>query len=89
MAVKSHINSGLKIKQKIYIEVLNALEWENIFSEFDQYEHDIEHKYFLIRFIIDEYVNKKCAYIAKQTMLDLEKKYVRNKLRKLTHNYHQ
>lgn len=89
MAVNLYINSGVQIKQKIYMEVLNGLEWNNIFPEFDLYEHDIEHKYFLIKFIIDEYVNKKCAYYAKQTMLDSEKKYVRNKLRKLCHFQHQ
>lgn len=89
IAVKSNINNGLQIKQKIYTDVLNSLEWGCIFPEFDLHNHDIEHKYFIIKFIIDEYVNKKCAYLAKQTMLNLEKSYVRNKLRKICHNYHQ
>lgn len=89
IAVKSYINSGQHIKQKIYIQVLNGLEWEQIFPEFDLFDHDIEHKHFLIKFIIDEYTNKLCAYHAKQTMLDLERKYVRNKLRKIAHGYHQ
>lgn len=89
LLLKQHIDSGSHIKQKIYMEVVNNHGWDNIFMEFDQYDHDIEHKHFLIKFVIDEYVNKKCAYIAKQTMLDVEKSYVRNRLRKLCHNYHQ
>lgn len=87
--VKIYINSGQQIKLKTYLEVMNGLEWHNIFPEFDLYNHDIEHKHFIVKFIIDEYVNKKCSYYAKQTMLDLEKEYVRSKLRKIVHAHHQ
>lgn len=89
MALKIHMNSGYNMKRKIFMEVLNGINWENIFPNFDDYDHDIEHKHFLVKFLIDEYVNKKCSYIAKQKMLDLEKNYVRNKLRKMCHEYHQ
>lgn len=88
-AINLNINSGENMKKKILVGVLNSIDWNNIFPDFDQYEHDFEHKYFLIKFFIDEYCNKKCAYIAKQKMLDLEKNYVRNKLRKLCHVLHQ
>lgn len=87
--LKFYINRGPNIKGKVIVEVMNNLNWEDIFPIFYYEEHDFEHKHFIVKFIIDEYVNKKCAHIAKQKMLELEKKYIRNKYKKMCHNYHQ
>lgn len=89
ISIKIHINTCPQFKQKIYLDVLNNIGWEKIFPQFYESHHDSEHKQFLVKFAIDEYVNKKCAYIAKQTNLELHKKYLRNKLRKLCHSFHQ
>lgn len=86
--LKMYINTGTKFKEKIYLEVLNALNWNSIFPEFFEPDHDSDHKHFLIKFIIDEYINKKCAYVAKQKTISLQKKYNRNRLRKMTHFSH-
>lgn len=86
--LKQFINSGPKFKEKVYLKVLRILDWNAIFPNFFEPEHAPEHKDFLIKFIVDEYINKKCAYIAKQKTISLQKKYNRNSLRKLAHNEH-
>lgn len=88
-ALKSYINTGPNFKQKIYLYVMNQIDFDQVFPEFYLPEHDIDHKHFLIKFFIDEYMNKKCAYVAKQKTISLQKRYVRNSLRKLAHNFHQ
>lgn len=88
-AIKIFINTGPQFKMRIYSEVLNKITWESTFPLCSVAKHDKDHKHFLVKFIIDEYINKKCAYIAKQKTLDLEKIYLRNKLRKMCHNLHQ
>lgn len=87
-AIKFYINNEPRFKQRIYVDIVNTLEWENIFPLFYEEHHDSEHKDFLVKFIIDEYINKKCAYVAKHKNLELHKKFLRNKLRKLTHALH-
>lgn len=89
MALKTYINKGEAMKLRVYSDVLNNISTDDIFPSFYSPPHDIEHKRFLIKYIIDEYVNKKCAYVAKQHTLNLQKKYLRNKLRKQYHNEHQ
>lgn len=88
-ALKTHINTGRNLKQKIYLSVMNQIDFEEIFPEFYCPEHDIDHKHFLIKFFIDEYTHKKCAYVAKQQTIALQKRYIRNSLRKLGHFLHQ
>lgn len=87
--LKTSINTGPNFKDKIYLTVMNSLDFHNVFPEFYDPEHDIDHKHFLIRFFIDEYANKKCAYVAKQNTIALQKRYIRNRLRKLGHFMHQ
>lgn len=86
--LKVYVNTGPKFKDKVYIKVLNALDWNSLFPKFFEPHHDTEHKRFLIKFIIDEYINKKCAYIAKQKTIMSQKRYTRNHLRKLAHFKH-
>lgn len=88
-AIKIYINTDPKFKQKIYNHIFELLDWVKIFPQFYDNHHDSDHKQFLVKFIVDEFINKKCAYIAKHTNLELHKKYLRNKLRKLCHYLHQ
>lgn len=88
-ALKSVINSGPNFKQKTYLAVMNNLNFDEIFSEFYEPVHDVDHKHFLIKFFIDEYTNKKCAYVAKQKTLSLQKRYIRNSYRKKIHFMNQ
>lgn len=84
--LRVYINTGPKFKEMVYVKVLNALDWNSIFPIFFEPQHNPDHKHFLVKFIIDEYINKKCAYIAKQKTISLQKKYNRNRLRKIAHN---
>lgn len=89
-AIKLLINKGKHFKKKVYIYVRNNIEWDRLFPQFYISDgHDDDHKEFLINFIIDEYTNKKCAYIAKQKNLQFQKKFLRKKLRKAIHNNHE
>lgn len=87
-AIKILINDCPNFKQKVYLMVMRNVTWENIFPEFYDQFHDSDHKHFLVKFIIDEFVNKKCAYIAKQKTIELQKRYIRNSLRKQSHRQH-
>lgn len=87
--LKTLINTGPDFEQTIYNNVLTHLPYENIYPIFKPHKHDFEHKRFLIKLIIDEYVNRKCNYVAKQKTLDAQKQCIRNKLRKLCHYYNQ
>lgn len=68
---------------------MNNIDFEQVFPQFYDPVHEIDHKHFLIKFFIDEYINKKCSYTAKQNTRALQKRYIRNKLRKLAHSIHQ
>lgn len=85
IALKSYINTGPNFKHKVYVMVMNNIDFEKIFPEFYEPEHDIDHKHYLIKFFIDEYINKKCSFVSKQKTIALQKRYVRNKLRKIAH----
>lgn len=89
-AIVSNLSSGSIFKEKVYNAVMNNINWEDTFADFSLHDpdHDTDHKHFLIKFFIDEFVHKKCAYIAKQKTIDLQKRYNRNRLRKLGHNKH-
>lgn len=89
MALQSYINTGPNMKQRVYLDVMTNISFADLFVDFSDPEHDIAHKHFIIKFIIDEYINKKCAYIAKHHTLQLQKKYLRNKLKKKIHFAHQ
>lgn len=85
IALKTYINTGPNFKQKVYLMVLNQIDFDQVFPEFYDPIHDINHKHFIMKFFIDEYINKKCAYISKQNTIALHKRYMRNKLRKISH----
>lgn len=87
-SMKFLINTGPCFKNRIYNIILNNILLEDIFPEF--YEgHDEDHKHFLVKYIVDEYINIKCAFLAKQTTIATQKKYLRNRYRKLVHFHHQ
>lgn len=89
MALQTYINTSPNMKQRVYLDVVNNISFASLFVDFFDPQHDISHKHFIVKFIIDEYINKKCAYIAKQHTLKLQKKYLRNKLKKRVHFLHQ
>lgn len=91
-AMKVLVNTKPNFKDDVYHSVLNTIDWDNIFPEFyhgEDEDHGEDHKFFLVKYFIDEYINVICANIAKQTTIATQKKYLRNRLKKLIHNNHQ
>lgn len=85
-AIKIHSNcsSESTFKQKIYIYVLNNVNTNNLYVDDDE-NHDVEHKNYIIKHIIDEYIRIKCTYLAKMKTLNMRKNFLRNKYRKMLH----
>lgn len=72
-------------KQKIYIYVLSNVDMNRLYTNNDE-NHDVEHKNFVIKHIIDEYTRIKCTYLAKMKTLSMRKDFLRNKFRKILHH---
>lgn len=72
-------------KVKITNSVLSSIEVDNIFPRYFEPEHDCDHKYFLIRYIIHEYMHIICTHISKKMTIDMHKTYFRNAHRKDIH----
>lgn len=70
----------------VYHEILECLNIESLFSQTDFSEH-FDHKIFLIRFIVDEYIKIKGTYIAKMSTLKQKSQDSRSRLHKLIHFY--
>lgn len=85
-AIKIHANDSSKstFKQKIYIYVLNNLNMSNVYVSGGE-NHDVEHKNYVIKHVIDEYTRIKCIYLAKLNTLNMRKNFLRNKFRKILH----
>lgn len=67
--MKILINQKRDFKNDVYRSVLNSLGWDDIYPEFhngEDEEHGEEHKKFLVKYFIDEYINIICANKAKQ-----------------------
>lgn len=92
IAIKGLINKSTDFKNAVYKTVLQTIDWNDTFADFhdgEDEEHGEDHKQFLVKYFIDEYINITCAQIAKQTTIESKKKYLRNRYKKLVHNKHQ
>lgn len=68
----------------IYHEILQSIDFDTLFMETDFTNH-FDHKIFLIRYIIDEFIRIKGTHIAKNATLNEHKNSLRVKFHKLTH----
>ncbi|XP_031639384.1 uncharacterized protein LOC116351424 [Contarinia nasturtii] len=80
-AIKSM--SGFKtestFKQKVYIDVLSNIRLSQLYPiYYEEDEHDLEHKNFLIKHIIDEYTRIKCNYLAKMQTMGMQNDFLRH-----------
>lgn len=64
--------------------ILFELDIERLYSKSD-FIHHADHKLFMIKFIIQEYVRMKGTYLAKKTSNELISERIRRKFRKLIH----
>lgn len=80
------------LKENIDFNIINHAIWaniniENLYKNTD-FSHEPEHKIYLIRSIIDVYIQVKANNLAKMATLDLQSKInIRPKLHKLIHFY--
>lgn len=74
---------------KLVNDVLRDVDFDKMYSRFFYSEHDIDHKYFLIKTIIQEFIQIKWTYVARSKTLEAHDKYIRHNLKKNTHNYGQ
>lgn len=86
----SHCSSQSNFKQKIYLHVLSNIDLNSLYPlyYFDE-DHDEDHKNYIVKHVIDEYVRIKCTYIARMKTLSMHPKYVRNRKLKSIHNLGQ
>lgn len=87
-AIKEYLHRSAQstFKQKVYIHVLSNIDTRRLYPYFlEEYDHDYEHKNYLIKFIIDEYTRIKCVQIAKLKTMEMQKAFLRNSFRKNLH----
>lgn len=75
------------VKLKIITSVLQDIQLDTLYPKHFESDsgHDINHKQFLVRFIIGEYVGVKFTFQSKEKTLSLHKNYIRHKARKDIH----
>lgn len=65
--------------------VMREIEFGDLYPiDFDS-EHDEDHKHFLVRFVISEYIHLKCTFLSKQKNISMHNIYLRHKYRKEIH----
>lgn len=88
-AIKQYIGDTKKTEKefntKVMQYVLQRIKLDHIFSRHFSIDHDITHKFFLIRFIINEYKHIKCQFISKQKTLSMHEHFIRQKNLKVVH----
>lgn len=68
----------------IYHEILQNLDFDALYDETDFSEH-FDHKIFLVRYVVDEFVRIRGTHMARSATLNERKKSLRVKLHKLLH----
>lgn len=71
-------NAKDKLNEKVINSVVRHINFIELYPYFFERDHDEDHKHFLIRFIINEYIHLKCTFLSKQKNLDMHKNYFRN-----------
>lgn len=72
----------------VYYAIFQQIDIEGLFTETD-FSHDNIHKLYLIRGIVDAFIQIKGTYIAKTATFDIHQNQLRFKLKKLIHYYGQ
>lgn len=85
LLLKLRLLSEIDVRQ-LRAGIYSRLDIETLYPDTD-FSHDVEHKIYLIRAIIDLFIQIKGAFIAKSMTFDAHQKLVRSKLRKLIHAY--
>lgn len=78
------LNGNIKF-ETIHYAICAAIDVNSLYPA-SKFECDENHKLYLIRYLIDEYINIRCTYIAHKASLDIHDKFLRNQFHKLVHN---
>lgn len=86
-AMKMFMNGNVKedFTAKVIGSVMSTIDFNKIYPLYYEPEHDVDHKHFLVRFIINEYKHIKNIFSSKQKTLDLHKEFFRQKNIKSIH----
>lgn len=85
-AIKHSINhANENFSDQIINLVMRSVHFDELYPCFFENEHDQDHKHFLIRFIINEYIHIKCTFLSKQKNINMHQTYLRHAYRKVIH----
>lgn len=82
--IKRELLAGSIDFSVIYREILENIDFESIYIETDFSSH-IDHKIYLVRYIVNEYIRIKGTHIAKAESSKERENHLRSKLHKLVH----
>lgn len=82
-------NVPKNLKERICIYVLANLDHNTIYPIFFEPQHDEAHKYFFIKYVVNEFIHLKCIYDARKRTQTFHKQYYRHSLLKNIHQYGQ
>lgn len=68
----------------IHYTIMRNIDLESLYQGTD-YRHSVNHKLYLVRAIIDCYIQIKCTYLAKCTTLNCQNKFIRSQFLALVH----
>lgn len=83
--LKTHQQIQNNFNEKVVNSVLRTINISTIYPEFFEMEHDIDHRHYIIKFCITEYIRIKSLYLCKFKTQSTQNRYIRNKLRKNAH----
>lgn len=70
---------------KIIKCVMDQVDFNSLYPIFNEPMHDIDHKHFLVRFIITDYIHIKCTRLSKIRTMEMQDRFVRHRFLKQTH----
>lgn len=86
LAMKEYIDfSDTNFNKRIFNRVMSMIEISKLYSPYFDNDHEIFHKQYLIRYIINTYIKKKCTYLSRQRNIEMHKNYLRHVHRKAVH----
>lgn len=69
----------------LYLLIFREMKYENLYKDYEHLDKNIDHKYHLVRCIVDEFVQTKLSQMSKQRTLSEYKHIVRSRYKKATH----
>lgn len=68
--------------------ILRDINYEHMYAE-TNFENHVHHKFFIIEFIVEEFIRIQANYTAKKATLNEQQKMLRSQVKKMLHNLGQ